>query len=170
MVAGCETEGRLVGRVAEVYRWLDLQIRDNGSLSGVCEACGECCDFDNFDHRLFVTTPELMYLAAKLGDEKTKPMNGGRCPYNIDGRCSIYEYRFAGCRIFCCKADADFQSGLSESIIKRFKSACLEFKIAYSYLDLATALNRFYERRGVGREGRSGGTSQTTLSDSENGD
>jgi Fe-S-cluster containining protein len=105
-----------------------------------------------------VTTPELMYLVSKLGDEKIKPMNGGRCPYNINGKCSIYEHRFAGCRIFCCKGDADFQSGLSESVVKKFKSTCVEFAIAYNYLDLATALNDLHESSGPMHEGRNGGT------------
>jgi Fe-S-cluster containining protein len=159
MVAGCETESRLVRRVAEIYRRLDLQIHDNGSLSGVCRACGKCCDFDDFDHRLFVTTPELMYLAAKLAGEKMKPMNGGRCPYNIDGECSIYEYRFAGCRVFCCKGDADFQSGLSESAVKKFKSACAEFGVPYKYLDLPKALNELHQRYAPEQEGRNGGIS-----------
>ncbi|MHC4062296.1 MAG: YkgJ family cysteine cluster protein [Planctomycetota bacterium] len=154
MVAGCETEKRLVRRVAEIYRWLDLQIRDNGSLSGVCEACGKCCDFDNFDHRLFVTTPELMYLAAKLGGEKIKPMNGGRCPYNVNGKCSIYEYRFGGCRIFCCRGNSNFQSRLSESAVKKFKSACVEFDVPYKYLDLAAALNELRQRYGLEHEGK----------------
>ena len=146
MVAGNTTRSQLVERIAEIYRRLDLQIRDNGSLSGVCRACGKCCDFDDFDHRLFVTTPELIYLVSKLGDENIKPMNAGRCPYNINGKCSIYEYRFAGCRIFCCKGDAGFQSGLSESVVNEFKSACVEFKIAYRYLDLAAALNELHQR------------------------
>jgi hypothetical protein len=159
MVAGCETEERLVRRVAEIYRWLDLQIGNNDSLSGVCEACGKCCDFDNFDHRLFVTTPELMYLSANLGAGRIMPMRTGRCPYNIDGKCSIYEYRFAGCRIFCCKGSAESQSMLSESAVKKFKSACVEFAIAYRYLDLATALNDLHERFDPKHEGRHGGIS-----------
>jgi Fe-S-cluster containining protein len=144
MVAGCETEERLVRRVAEIYRRLDSEIRDNGSLGEVCQMCGKCCDFDNFDHRLFVTTPELMYLAAKLGEAGIMPMKTGRCPYNHDGKCTIYENRFAGCRIFGCKGSAESQSMLSESAVKKFKSACVEFAIAYSYLDLATALNELH--------------------------
>jgi hypothetical protein len=55
----------------------------------------------------------------------------------------IYKYRFAGCRIFCCKGDRDFQSRLSESILRRLKSICVRYKISYQYLDLATALNSF---------------------------
>jgi len=143
MVAEPTAKSRLLKRVAEIYNWLDSQIRQYSDLAGVCDACGKCCDFDGqaFDHRLFVTTPELIYLAANLDAENIKPMPSARCPYNIDGKCTIYEYRFAGCRIFCCQADADFQSRLSESALRKFKSLCTEFQIPYRYTDLATALN-----------------------------
>ena len=52
-----------------------------------------------------------------------------------------YEYRFVGCRIFCCKADADFQSCLTEDVLEKLKSLCIEFEIPYVYRDLASALN-----------------------------
>ncbi|MHC4571132.1 MAG: YkgJ family cysteine cluster protein [Planctomycetota bacterium] len=149
MVVRQQAYNRLLKRVAEIYGWLDLQIGESIHLAGVCDACGECCDFAQLDHRLFVTTPELMYLAANLSNENIKSMPTSRgstslttgCPYNEGGQCTIYEYRFAGCRIFCCKADADFQSRLSESALKKFKSLCTEFQIPYRYTDLATALN-----------------------------
>ena len=134
---------QLLKKVAEIYNWLDSQVHHHSELAGVCDACGKCCDFESFDHHLFVTPPELIYLAANLGAEKQKPMITSRCPYNIGVKCTIYEYRFAGCRIFCCKADTDFQSRLSESALKKFKSICTEFRIPYRYEDLPTALNRF---------------------------
>jgi hypothetical protein len=115
--------------------------------------CGKCCDFDNFDHRLFVTTPELMYLAAKLGAEGVMPMKTGRCPYNHDGKCTIYENRFAGCRIFCCKGDADFQSRLSESAVQKFKLASAEFGVPYKYLDLPAGLHQLHQRYACDHEG-----------------
>jgi hypothetical protein len=157
MVAGCGTNNRLLEEVAEIYTWLDAQIRDNNKLTGRCKACGKCCDFgvaapdseQGFDHRLFVTPPELMYLAANLGAEniKSMPTNRGStllttsCPYNIDSKCTVYEYRFASCRIFYCSADVDFQSELSESALEKLKSLCTEFQIPYRYTDLAAALN-----------------------------
>ena len=143
MVAGCKTDSQLLKRVAEIYEWLDLQIRRCSNLAGKCDICGRCCDFASFDHHLFVTMPELMYLAANLRNESIKPMAAGRCPYSTGSKCAIYEYRFAGCRIFCCKADADFQNRLSESALKKFKSLCTKFQIPYRYTDLATALNSF---------------------------
>ncbi|MBA7610834.1 hypothetical protein ES703_18048 [subsurface metagenome] len=141
MVARCRADNRLIEKVAEIYDWLDVQVRRCSELAGACKSCGNCCDFDGFDHHLFVTTPELMYLTANLGDENIKPMPTSRCPYNIDGKCTVYEYRFAGCRIFCCNGDADFQSRLSESALKKLKSVCTKFQIPYRYTDLATALN-----------------------------
>ena len=141
----------LLEKVAEIYNWLDAQICENDDLAGRCDVCGKCCDFDGFDHRLFATPPELMYLttrrqAANIGTENVKPMPtsrplGGKCPYNIDSKCTVYEYRFAACRIFCCRADTDFQSKLSESALKKLKSLCTEFQIPYRYTDLVTALN-----------------------------
>lgn len=133
----------LLKKVREIYDWLDSQTCRPGNPAGQCQVCGRCCDFDSFDHRLFVTTPELMYFAANLLDKKIKTMPTGQCPYSSGGKCTVYEYRFAGCRIFCCKADTDFQSRLSESALKKFKSICEEFQIPYRYSDLATALNSF---------------------------
>ncbi len=141
MVAGGGADRRLLERVAEVYDWLELQIRRSDSLSGTCKCCGDCCDFDAFDHRLFVTSQELTYLAANLGPGTIKMMTAGRCPYNIDGKCGVHELRFAGCRIFCCSGDADFQSEMSEAVLARLKSICTEFRIPYRYVDMATALN-----------------------------
>ncbi len=143
MVAGTGAKNQLLNKVAEIYEWLDEQIRLSDDLVVRCDGCGRCCDFESFDHRLFVTPPELMYLAANLGAEKHKAMPSSRCPYNIAGRCTIYEYRFAGCRIFCCKGDTDFQNILSESALEKFKSLCNEFQIGYRYSELATALNSF---------------------------
>ena len=136
-------KGRLLKRVAEIYNWLDLQTDHYSDISGGCSACGRCCDFEEFDHLLYVTKPELMYLAAKIGDENIRPMAGRQCPYNVGGRCTIYENRFAGCRIFFCKADKDEQSKLSESALGKFKALCGEFGVPYRYSELGEALSGF---------------------------
>jgi Fe-S-cluster containining protein len=141
MVAECKTNGHLIKKVAEVYKWLDLQIEDHKDLAGRCRACGKCCDFKSFGHKLFVTPPELIFLKANLHSENLKPMRTGQCPYNAGGRCGIYEHRFSGCRIFYCKGDLDFQNELSEKALKKFKAICEQFQIPYRYIDLAVALN-----------------------------
>lgn len=133
----------LLQKVAEIYNWIDLQTRQGEDLAGRCNVCGQCCDFAKFDHRLFVTPPEVMYLVSNLGAGGMKPMMDGRCPYNAGGRCTIYENRFAACRIFCCSADKDFQRGLAESALKKLKLICDDFQIEYRYADLAGVLNGF---------------------------
>ena len=133
----------IVLRVGDIYKRLDEQIVADCTKAGVCNVCGKCCDFKAFDHRLFVTTPEMMFFADKLGVENIKKMATGRCPYQIDGKCTVYKYRFAGCRIFCCKGNADFQSELTEAAIKKFKLLCDEFRIPYRYVELPTALKDF---------------------------
>lgn len=131
-------------RVAEVYDRLDSKIKGNSESAGNCDACGKCCDFESFGHRLYVTTPEIIYLAEKLGRKNIKPMPNSKCPYNnAEGKCGIHENRFAGCRIFQCKGNSDLQSQLSEEAIKKFKSICREFDVPYRYTDLASALNSF---------------------------
>ncbi len=133
-----ERKMEIAGAVAEIYDWIDSQM---GQTASQCDACGKCCDFESYDHHLFVTSGELMYFAAKIDPDKIKPMPAGRCPYNIDGECTVYPYRFGGCRIFSCKGDKDFQSRLSEQAVEKFKSICEMFNIPYRYTDLRAALN-----------------------------
>ncbi len=130
---------KLLAEITAFYNWLDSQTACYKRQS-LCSACGKCCDFTTFGHRLFVTPPELIYLAANLGD-KLKKMSNDTCPYNKVGKCGVYKFRFSGCRIFCCKADKDFQSTLSESTLRKLKSICEKFNIPYNYTDLKTALN-----------------------------
>jgi Fe-S-cluster containining protein len=191
---------RLIEAVAAVYEWIAAQQIREPHRAGRCNACGACCDFPAYGHRLYVTPPELIYLAAKRNvdrpgkrqigpalrgknllarffhlkravarrelrpfDSSTKsnpeislkntgpiclfpghrlePMPAGRCPYQQDNRCTIHEHRFAGCRIFTCRGDPDFQSELSEAALKRLKTLCEELQIPYRYQDLPAALN-----------------------------
>jgi Fe-S-cluster containining protein len=143
MVDEQQIKNEVVKKVGEIYRRLDLYLAACVELAGECKRCGRCCDFESFDHRLFVTSPEMMYLAENLGTENIKPMSAGRCSYNIEGKCTIYEHRFSGCRIFCCRGDRDFQSRLSEATIKKFKAVCKSLGIDYRYTDLAAALGGF---------------------------
>jgi Fe-S-cluster containining protein len=141
MVAGIEANEKIIKEIAGIYEWLDSQV--SSKISGECEACGKCCDFKAFDQRLFVTLPELLYLAEKLNVEKLKPMSADICPYNVGGKCTVYEYRFSGCRIFNCKADVNIQSDLSEAVLEKLKEVSEKFRIPYRYVDLTTALNVF---------------------------
>ena len=74
----------------------------------------------------------------------------------MNDKCSVHAYRFSGCRIFCCKGKATFQSELTESAIKKFKALCDELQIPYRYVELPVALKEYFtaesEERGVKRD------------------
>ena len=125
-------------RVISIYDWVDRQVENNSSL---CKACGQCCDFERFGHRLYITTPEMIYFKEKMSSQAVKQMSSGICPYNLKGKCAVYKYRFAGCRIFSCKGDRNKQSSISEEAVSRFRSVCREFEIDYRYTDLKTVLS-----------------------------
>lgn len=143
MVGKPERHRRLLEAVAALYDWIDSQVKQEPARAGRCQACGACCDFPAYEHRLFVTPPELAYLAAQLGTRKLKAMTTGRCPYQQGLACTVHEHRFAPCRVFCCDGDPDFQSGLSEEALRRLKALCEEFRVAYCYQDLGAALAAF---------------------------
>ena len=130
----------LVKAVGELYAWLDREIEAAVDPGRECRCRGDCCDFETFDHRLYVTTPELLYFQAQQGDLPLRPMTTGRCPYNEAGRCTVYATRFAGCRIFGCQRSEALHSRLSEAALLKFKSLCEAHNIPYRYVDLATAL------------------------------
>ena len=143
MVGEPERHRRLLEEVAALYDWIEAQLRANADRAGQCQACGKCCDFVGYDHLLFVTPPELIYLADKLNATSLEQMDAGRCPYQHGTKCSVHAHRFAGCRIFCCGRDSDFQSELTETALKRLKAICERFQVPYRYADLAKALAAF---------------------------
>lgn len=122
--------------VSNAYEWVDGQAAGVGQC---CRACGDCCDFERFGHRLYVTTPELIYF-KHFSDAAIQGMTAGVCPYRIDGQCSVYPYRFSGCRIFKCKGDEEKQNALSEQTIRKFKTLCSECGIPYHYVYLKAGL------------------------------
>ncbi|HPD48436.1 MAG TPA: hypothetical protein P5279_16420 [Anaerohalosphaeraceae bacterium] len=128
----------LAAAVADVYAWIDTQ---TVASEGSCRACGQCCDFALFDHRLFVTSVELLYFRNAVPDSVHVRMPAEVCPYRVDSKCSVYDARFAGCRIFACSGDTDSQNRLSEQALARFKQISDEFNVPYVYMDLKTALN-----------------------------
>jgi hypothetical protein len=139
-------KSKICSEVKEIYDWLDSNIKN---FNPQCAACGKCCDFGTFGHKLFVTTPELLYFYKNVKNLKPtcppKPwrrrMPAQTCPYLENNKCSARDFRFAGCRIFFCKADSEQLSRLSEETIKKFKTLCEKYDLPYRYADLATTMN-----------------------------
>ena len=124
---------KIIDDVQKIYQYIDSQTPQTP-----CKACGRCCDFESFSHKLFITTPELIHFTAKTGP-RLKPMLTARCPYNIDQKCTVHTHRFAACRIFTCKADTDTQSQLTESTLNSLKAICKNYDLPYQYTDITFA-------------------------------
>ncbi len=132
----------VISEIGRVYEWLDQTLASHEAQAGHCVACGKCCHFDAYGHRLYVTHAEMLYFAAKIGAENLKPMPSGQCPYQINGKCSVHAHRFSGCRIFCCRGESDFQNQLTEQTLNKIKAMSDSLDIPYEYVDLRQALNR----------------------------
>jgi Fe-S-cluster containining protein len=135
---------KIIEEVRRIYQSLEIRLESTGFS---CKACGRCCDFDSFGHRLYITTPELIYFKIKLTENKVPflPMTAGACPYRKGGKCSVYPWRFAGCRIFNCTGNADLQSSLSEGTIASCKSLCIQSGLEYGYMDLKSTLQKIQD-------------------------
>ena len=126
---------QIIQEVDAVYQCLDEQL---AKMDSSCRACGDCCDFESFGHKLYVTTPELVYFQHFLNP---KEMKTDVCPYRIEGKCTVYPYRFSGCRIFSCKGDTEKENALCEQAIRKFKARCNEYSIPYQYVYLRAGLD-----------------------------
>lgn len=127
---------QIIQEVSRIYQWLESEL---AVLDQSCDACGKCCDFESFGHKLYMTTPELIYFHHFMGPG-TKLVTTGVCPYRVDGKCTVYPYRFAGCRIFTCKGDAEKENAICEEILRKFKALCDRLKIPYHYMYLNAGL------------------------------
>jgi Fe-S-cluster containining protein len=63
-----------------------------------CQACGACCQFSSAEHRLYGSGLEL----ANLLDHHPHldPAKEDRCPYQIEGKCTVRTNRLIGCRTY----------------------------------------------------------------------
>lgn len=136
-----KTESHIFDEVAAIYRWVDGEAAQMGQG---CRACGVCCDFEAFGYRLYVTAPELLYFRHFVGPA-IKHMPAGICPYRVEGKCSVYPYRFSGCRIFACEGDNETENLLSEQTVHKFKALCAAHQIPYHYVYLKKGLEMLRE-------------------------
>ena len=126
-----------IAAVAEIYKWLDETLANRFAD---CNGCGKCCNFKQYDHRLYITSVELEHFKHHLADD-LRPMNDGICPYCVDNKCTAHPHRFAGCRIFNCQGTDESQAEISELAIAKLKEISTNCDIQYSYMELSNALN-----------------------------
>ena len=95
---------------------------DIAQLAPVCEVSGRCCRFEEYGHRLYLTSPESELLLSE-GLPAGAEINTATCPFQIEKLCTAREKRPLGCRVFFCDPSyAGHAEALTEKYLARLKN------------------------------------------------
>ena len=146
----------VVRAVGELYDRLQIQAE---ARKPICVQSGKCCRFDEYGHRLYVTTIELAAFVSQLlpiadcrlpavspsnppiagvANRRSLPLaaSPGGCPYQIDKMCGVHPIRPFGCRIFYCDPTAaQWQQEKYEQFHGELKELHEKFGIQYFYVE-----------------------------------
>jgi Fe-S-cluster containining protein len=124
--------------VANVYHALQEQTE---LRRPVCIASGRCCRFEEFGHRLFVTTMELATFSAARGIADPPAPIGAGCPFQQDKLCTVHAIRPFGCRVFFCdETSTDWQHQQYESFLAELKRLHERLGVPYFYVEWRQAV------------------------------
>jgi Fe-S-cluster containining protein len=128
--------------IARVYDDLQKAIHQR---KPICNTSGRCCRFEEFGHRLYVTTIELAAFVYDLelsGSSKPQAAGTGTgCPFQVNGLCGVHTIRPFGCRIFFCDATATgWQQEQYEQFHGRLKQLHEMLDVPYFYIEWRNAL------------------------------
>ncbi len=108
----------------------------------LCNASGRCCRFEEYGHRLFITTMEMAAFAS-LANRPMKPAtwDGSGCPFQLNGLCDVHAIRPFGCRVFFCDASSTrWQSEQYERLHGELKRLHAAMDVPYFYVEWREAL------------------------------
>ena len=111
----------------------------------LCEMSGRCCRFEEYGHRLFVTTLELAAFVGELRQlgrhHPPQGWDGTGCPFQSHKLCTVHAIRPFGCRMFFCDATStEWQNEQYERFHARLKRLHEELSVPYFYVEWRQAL------------------------------
>jgi len=128
----------VLAAVAEIYAAIQGEI---DARKPVCAISGKCCRFEEYGHRLYVTTIELAAFTAQLQAEPVENWNGRGCPFQAGKLCGVHAIRPMGCRLFFCDpASTDWQQTRYERFHAELKHLHARLDVPYFYLEWRAAL------------------------------
>ncbi len=155
-VAAAQGKAGLVEELETVYRNFQSQLDQRRPR---CDVSGRCCRFEDYGHRLFVTTIELAAFAMSqqaainrgtdtvgacvvvAGVVAAGSWDGTGCPYQLAGRCSVHFDRPFGCRVyFCDPTSTGWQEQQYESVHAQVKRLHEALEVPYFYVEWREAL------------------------------
>ena len=136
-VETAKTRADVRAAVHGIYAELQTQIDQRRPR---CELSGRCCRFDEFGHRLYVTTIELAAFVQELRQAPTNTDPGG-CPFQVGKLCGVHAIRPFGCRIFFCdETSTDWQRQQYEQFHAELKRLHEELGVPYFYVEWRQAM------------------------------
>jgi Fe-S-cluster containining protein len=131
--------------IEAVYRDLAVEVEKRRP---VCVVSGRCCRFEEFGHRLYVTTLELAAFVQGLrADTRSLPgeWDGTGCPFQAYRLCTVHGIRPFGCRVFFCDSTAtQWQNEVYEAFHGRLKRLHEELGVPYFYVEWRAALRALF--------------------------
>ncbi len=120
----------------------------------ICVVSGKCCRFEEYGHRLYVTTMELAAFVAGLRAMKTaeevgrlmREWDGKGCVFQVAKMCGVHGIRPFGCRVFFCDATAtQWQQEQYEAFHGRLRKLHEEMRVGYWYVEWRAGLREVLE-------------------------
>lgn len=145
-VRACRDDTRATDALRQVYARADAEW---ARRPPVCRACGKCCRFATFGHRLLVSPLELSLLTEAPPEHL--PVEPGLCPYQRDDLCTARERRPLGCRIYFCEARLEDCSRLYERFHRDIRRLHADRRLPYIYAELTSNLSRLLDDNRTGR-------------------
>jgi Fe-S-cluster containining protein len=113
-----------------------------------CDVSGRCCRFEEFGHRLYVTTMELAVFVHELQQLRaagqvpdTSASDGTGCAFQRGRLCGVHPIRPFGCRMFFCDPTAtEWQNQLYERFHAELREAHERLGVPYRYVEWRAAL------------------------------
>jgi Fe-S-cluster containining protein len=132
--------------VSELYAQVQREVDQRRPR---CDMSGRCCKFEDFGHRMYITTIELAVFLCDL-QKRFSPdqlhqnfttWNGTGCPFQSGKLCGVHQFRPFGCRIFFCDPTSTrWQQEQYELFHAKLKVLHGTFGVPYAYVEWRNAL------------------------------
>ena len=127
--------------VHQVYETIDKRLHE---IKPACGMTGKCCHFEEYGHRLFVSTGELAAFVADIAHAPAAVAHapdGTSCRFQVGNLCTAHSARPMGCRLFFCDPHSDRElSELYETMHQQLKRLHDQLEIPYFYVEWRQAL------------------------------